>query len=94
MTNYEFAKLYCEIFNESSSMVDIGKWHFPFVKGANVEKVGEKLYFKLDTLNIEGLLKIKMPTIKESLEFTYKRFNGTKHLVKTVSNKGDGISYV
>jgi len=94
MTNYEFTKLYCEIFNESLGMVDPGKWHFPIAKGTNTEKREEKIYFKLDVLNIEGLLKIKMPTIKESMEFTYKRYNGTKQLVKTVSNKGDGISYV
>ena len=94
MTNYEFTKLYCEIFNESPGLVDVGKWHFPFTKGANTEKVGEHLHFKLDVLNIEGLLKVKMPTIRESMEFTYKRFNGIKHLSKSISNKDDGISYV
>ncbi|MDO9181629.1 MAG: sugar nucleotide-binding protein [Bacteriovorax sp.] len=94
MTHYEFSKLYCEIFNESDGLVNKGKWHFPLSKGASVEKLEENLHFKLEVLNIEGLLKIKMPTIKESIEFTYKRYNGSKHIGKSISNKGDGISFI
>lgn len=94
MTHYEFAKLYCEIFNESDGIINKGKWAFPFAKGANIEKREEHLHYKLDVLNIEGLLKIKMPTIRESLEFSYKRFNGSKHVSKTITNKGDGISFI
>jgi dTDP-4-dehydrorhamnose reductase len=94
MTYYEFSKLYCEIFNESDGLINVGKWHFPIAKGANIEKREEHLRFKLDILNIEGLLKIKMPTIRESLEFTYKRFNGVKHVTKSVAKTGDGISYI
>lgn len=94
MTNYEFAKLYCEIFNESDGLINKGKWPFPISKGANIEKLEEHLYYKLDILNIEGLLKIKMPTIRESMEFTYKRFNGSKHTGKGITNKGEGVSFI
>lgn len=94
ITYYEFAKLYCEIFNESDGLVNAGKWHFPMAKGANLEKLEEHLHFKLDILNIEGLLKIKMPTLRESMEFTYKRFHGSKLISKSITNKGDGISYI
>lgn len=94
MTNYEFSKLYCEIFNESDGLINKGKWQFPIAKGANIEKLEEHLHYKLDILNIEGLLKIKMPTIRESMEFTYKRFNGSKHSGKAVTNKGEGISFI
>lgn len=94
MTNFGFAKLYCEIFNESDGLINVGKWQLPIAKGTNVEKLEEHLHFKLDVLNIEGLLKIKMPTIRESLEFTYKRLNGTKQINKSVTNKGDGISFI
>lgn len=94
MTYYEFAKLYCEVFNESDGLVNVGKWHFPIAKGANTEKLEEHLRYKLDVLNIESLLKIKMPTIKESMEFTYKRFNGIKVVSKSITNKGDGVSYI
>lgn len=94
MTYYQFANLYCQIFNESDGLISKGKWPFPIAKGANLEKLEEHLYYKLDVLNIEGLLKIKMPTIKESLEFTYKRFHGIKHIGKTVASKGEGISFI
>jgi len=95
MTYYEFSKLYCEIFNESDALIDKGKWHFPIAKGANIEKREDHHYFKLDVLNLEGLLKIKMPTIRESLEFTRKRFHGEKDSPKsTKSRGGDGISFV
>lgn len=94
MTNYDFAKIYCEIFNESDGLINKGKWLFPIAKGANIEKREEHLHYKLDILNIEGLLKIKMPTIRESMEFTYKRFNGSKHPTKAVTNKGEGISFI
>lgn len=95
MTHYEFAKLYCEIFNESDALIDKGKWHFPIAKGANIEKKEDHHYFKLDVLNIEGLLKIKMPTIRESLEFTRKRFHGEKDSQKSTKSKsGDGISFI
>jgi dTDP-4-dehydrorhamnose reductase len=93
-TFYNFSKLYCEIFNESDGLINKGKWHFPIVKGANLEKLEEHLHFKLDIINIESLLKIKMPTIKESIEFTYKRFNGIKEPSKSLINKGDGVSFI
>ncbi|MGZ3788333.1 MAG: SDR family oxidoreductase [Bacteriovorax sp.] len=94
LTHYEFAKLYCEIFNESDGLINKGKWHFPIAKGANIEKLEEHLYFKLDILNIEGLLKVKMPTVRESVEFTYKRFQGTKDVPKAVKSRGEGISFI
>ncbi len=94
MTHYEFAKLYCEIFNESDALINKGKWHFPIAKGANIEKLDEHLYYKLDILNVEGLLKIKMPTIRESMEFTFKRFHGVKDGHKNLKSKGDGISFI
>jgi len=94
MTHYEFSKSYCEVFNESDGLINKGKWHLPIAKGANLEKLEEVQYFKLDVLNIEGLLKIKMPTIRESMEFTYKRFNGTKDAHKTIKNQGEGVSFI
>ncbi len=94
MTNYEFSKLYCEVFHESDCLINKGKWHFPIAKGSNIEKLEEHLYYKLDILNIEGLLKIKMPTIRESVEFTYKRLNGSKNISKSITKKGDGISFI
>lgn len=94
MTHFEFAKLYCDVFNESDGLISKGKWIFPIAKGANIERLEEHLYYKLDVLNVEGLLKIKMPSISESIDFTFKRFNGTKEIHKAVKNKGEGISFI
>lgn len=94
MTHYEFAKLYTEVFGESDGLLNKGKWHMPILKSATVDRVDEHLYFKLDVLNVEGLLKIKMPTIRESLEFTFKRFNGVKKGVRSSSDKSEGLSYI
>ena len=94
MTYYEFAKLYAEIFNESDGLINKGKWHLPILKSTSVERVDEHLHYKIDVLNIEGLLKIKMPTIRESLEFTLKRLNGNRNPVKGIVNKGEGLSFI
>lgn len=91
MTHFEFAKTYSEVFGESDSLINKGKWPLPTLKGAFA---AENPNFKLDVLNIEGVLKIKMPTIRESLEFTYQRFHGEKLTNKKVSSKGDGISFI
>jgi dTDP-4-dehydrorhamnose reductase len=94
MTYYEFAKTYCELFRQSEDMITKGKWNLPLLKGTENKNKDDRFYYKLDILNIEGILKIKMPTIKESLEFTYSRFYGTKHIPKTVTSKGEGISFI
>lgn len=94
MTHYEFAKLYAEVFGESDGLINKGKWHMPILKSATIDRVDEHLHFKLDVLNVEGLLKIKMPTIRESLEFTFKRFNGTKKSTRSSSDKTEGLSYI
>jgi dTDP-4-dehydrorhamnose reductase len=94
LTHYGFAKLYAEVFHESDGLINKGKWHLPILKSTSVERVDEHLHYKLDVLNIEGLLKIKMPTIKESLEFTLKRFNGNRQPSKGVVSKSEGVSYI
>jgi dTDP-4-dehydrorhamnose reductase len=94
MTHYEFAQTYAEVFHESNSLINKGKWHIPVIKNASIERLSDHLKFKLDTLNLEGLLKIKMPTVKESLEFTMRRFNGNRLPAKGVVNKGEGLSYI
>lgn len=94
MTYYEFAKTYAEIFNESDGLINKGKWQLPILKSTSIERIDEHLHFKIDVLNMEGLLKIKMPTIRESLEFTLKRFNGNRNPIKGVVNKSEGLSYI
>ncbi len=91
---YEFAQTYCEIFRQSGELLNKGKWNLPMLKGSENKNKDDHFYYKLDILNLEGLLKIKMPTVRESLEFTYSRFHGTKHAPKNVTNKSEGISFI
>jgi dTDP-4-dehydrorhamnose reductase len=64
------------------------------MKGSVNKNKDDYYYYKLDILNLEGLLKIKMPTVRESLEFTYSRLHGTKHVPKNVTSSGDGVSFI
>ena len=76
MSYYEFAKLYADIFGIKGASIEAGKWPRPLISSMNAEKNGEKPVYKLDSLNLETLLKIKMPTVRESLEFTKERMAG------------------
>lgn len=94
MSYYEFAKLYCEVFRQSNELITKGKWTLPINKGSENKNKDDRFYYKLDVLNLEGILKIKMPTVSESLHFTYSRFNGTKNVPKNITNKGEGVSFI
>ena len=73
-THYEFAKTYCEVFSGSdfAHLLQKGHWNFPFNDDTSDMQDGN-LYYMLDLSNIEAFLSIKMPSIRESLEFTKKR---------------------
>lgn len=71
MTRYEFAKIYADRFKKDSSLIQKGVGAFPTdVKNES----GSSYQFHLATMNIEEFLSMQMPTIEDSLEFTYKRF--------------------
>lgn len=75
LTRYGFAKTYCEVFKDSVGNITKGRWHFPIAKFSTLEYDGGELFFRLMTNNLEGFLNFKMPSIKESLEFTASRLN-------------------
>ncbi|WP_417337183.1 SDR family oxidoreductase [Halobacteriovorax marinus] len=90
----EFVKDYCEIFSESSGLVQKGRWPFPFVASAATLPSGDKINFDLDISNIEGFLNINMPTVKESLEFTFKRFMGKAKTARGGSSGGEDVTFI
>ena len=94
VSHYEFANMYCEIFHQSEELITKGRWFMPMMKGTGNKNKDDGFYYKLDILNLEGLLKIKMPTVRQSLEFTYDRFHGSKSIVKSTANTGEGISFI
>jgi len=76
-TFYGFGQEYAKAFSTNESMFSKGRFAFPRV-GNSARALGDGLYFKMDTSNIEGYLNVKLPSIQESLEFTFKRFLGEK----------------
>ena len=88
---YDFTKLYCQAFKEHDDWISGGRWKFPLHKlGAAKDKEKTRCYH-MDITNIENFLNFKLPSVKESLDFTYQRLNGS-----TFSQKSSfgGISYI
>ncbi len=90
MSYYQFSKAYCKIFGENEGLVKNGLWSFPLEHGRKLSSLQNYL---LDSSNIEGFLNITMPTIEESLEFTFKKFKGSQGLA-TQKLKNSGITYI
>lgn len=90
---YEFAKKYARAFNTSEDIFSKGRWAFPLNQGASTTQVESKLYFSMDTANIEGFLNINLPTIDESLAFTYERLGGQTNESKS-SQATEGIKFI
>ncbi len=91
MTRYDFAKLYCQIFQEPSNRVAKGRWALPLTKLRDGTE--EFWYYKLSCENLEAFLNIDMPTIEESLDLTLRRLNGSKE-VSRKKNQGGTISFI
>lgn len=93
LSPYEFAQIYAEVFGQDKSMIHKGKWSYPVLRGLG-SSISEKLFLQMDMSNIEGFLSIKLPSIKESLEFTYTRLNGPTDKNKKSSNKAESIKFI
>ena len=90
MTHYDFAKIYAEIFNEEDSLISNGKLRFPVTKDYVSQNEDIDLIYHIDNINLEGFLDLKMPTIRESLTFTFNYLNGgniQQNLDKKISEK-------
>lgn len=72
MTRYEFARLYAKIFKKDEGLLERSFGRFPVEKSKTDEDISN-FYFRLDTSNVEEFLGVKMPTVEESLQLTYKR---------------------
>ena len=91
---YDFTKNYCKSFDDNESLINKGRWSFPIMASATTTgNISEGLFFKLDISNIENFLNIKLPSIAESLEFSFKRFKGNKNKRKG-GQSGEGVSFI
>lgn len=76
LTRYDFARLIAKTFKKDENLIQ--RTSIPFPVDTNNLKVGTKApasqyFFKMDTFNVEEFLGLKMPSVEESLQLTYKR---------------------
>lgn len=93
MTHYQFIETYCKVFSENTNLITRGRWHFPYVVTATSNYSGGELYYRMSVKNIEGFLSVRLPTIEESLQLTYKRFGGKDKLGKRGANSS-GVTFI
>jgi dTDP-4-dehydrorhamnose reductase len=92
MSHHDFAKKYCEIFGGNGDLVNKVKWPFP-LHGSVTDDVADHLLFSMDISNIEGFLNIELPSIEESLAYTYQRLGGVDQSKKGKA-KTASINYI
>jgi dTDP-4-dehydrorhamnose reductase len=93
MSVYDFTKKYCEIFHDNKDLVSKGRWPFPIISSSASGPMGEEIFYKMDVSNVEGFLNINMPTIEESLKFSFKRWHGVEHAGNRQKG-GDGVKFI
>lgn len=92
-TFYQFTEEYCEQFSESKSLIMKSDWQFPHVVSATSTYAGGDLFYKMNVYNLESFLNVKMPSVKESLHFTFKRFHGEERSNKRTTST-DEITFI
>jgi len=93
ITHYEFAKLFANVFEEDSHLISKGRWKFPIVVQGKKMVSSQEMFYRMDTLNVESFLNIDIPSVKESLEFTFKRLNGVKK-TNFQNTETTGVTYI
>ena len=94
LTFYNFAKIYSEVFGENGNNISKGKWSFPIMSSShtNLPMNGE-FNFNLDLSNLSNSLNLILPTVKESLEYTFHKYRGVKK-TGNISSQGDDIIFI
>lgn len=94
MTRYEFAVQFAKKFKQNDALVTKYNWEYPFdAKNVSAYRTDGDLYFRLNTANLESILNYKMPTIEQSLDFTYSRLVGQTKQAKGIK-KSSGVSFI
>jgi dTDP-4-dehydrorhamnose reductase len=81
------------VFGYGESSISKSRWPMPLLDlPRGVDSTDVKLYFDMDIMNIETTLGIDLPTVEESLQFSFKRFNGQQRRKK--SSQGAHINFI
>lgn len=76
LTRYEFAKLLARTFKKDDNLIQKTTMPFPEDSSKTANKaIAGQYYFRMDTFNVQNFLGAEMPSIEESLQFTYKRLS-------------------
>jgi dTDP-4-dehydrorhamnose reductase len=92
LTRFDFVKLYCKYFNGNDGLVQRGAWQFYQMEGYPGSSKG--LWYKMDIFNLESYLGVELPTIDESLSFTFQRLGGNLNNSKVKEKSSEGIKYI
>ncbi len=94
ISHYKFAKIYCSIFKENEQFLINDNWPFPIIEDrTSLFEGGTNIHFHLDVDETEKSFNITLPTVTESLKFTYQRFFG--HNKRNQREElGDGINFI
>jgi dTDP-4-dehydrorhamnose reductase len=93
MNRYEFAHKYMELFGGNTALLSKGDWKFPRTENQiALQGLGEELFFRMDTHNLESTFKISMPSVEDSLKIAYEKLSGTYGAKNKV--KSSGITFI
>ena len=94
MSRYEFALEYVKVFSDKEGLISKKSWDFPQIKSLGVQSdISEGLEYQMDVENVESFLKIKMPSIRESLDFT-KYYLGTNSEERFSQKKSNEVTFI
>ncbi len=88
LTYYDFTQAYSKVFGQPSGIASKGAWELPLID----ESITNNLIYNLDISNIENFLNHELPTIEESLQYTFQRLNGEEK--NSRSSKSAGITFI
>jgi dTDP-4-dehydrorhamnose reductase len=75
LNRFQFANRFAKIFDFDPAVFKKNRMALPHMF-EETQEMNQPLAFNLKTQNIQNYLNITLPTIEESLDFTYRRFNG------------------
>lgn len=95
MTRYDFAKLFVEIYGGNQSLLSKGDWQFPRTENQlALQSLGDELFFKMDTFNIEEEFNVRMPYVEDVIK-NYQNQRSCYLNNKTNSkSKSSGIKFI
>lgn len=94
MTSYDFAKIYSDVFVDSKTQIKKTRYKVPIATGTTIAYDGGDIFYKMDIANIEGFLNLQLPSIKESLQYTYKRWGGILEKKGKEQNSSGDIKFI